>query len=57
MTTAGANEQRVAAVPPTENKRTYQLTSGFLRQEMADRANSSSLKIDYAERLMWYIYA
>ena len=53
MTTAGVNEQRVAAVPSTENKRTYQLSSGILRQEMADRANSSNLKINYAERLMW----
>ena len=35
------NEQRVAAVQPTENKRTHKLSSGFRCQEMADRVNSS----------------
>ena len=32
-------------VQPTENKRTHKLSSGFHRQEMTDRANSSDLEI------------
>ena len=38
------NEQRVAVVQLTENKRTHRLSSGLRRQEMADRANSSDLE-------------
>ena len=39
------NEQRVAIVQTTENEGTHQLNSGFPRQEMANRATSSDLKI------------
>ena len=39
------NEQRIAVVQPNKDKRTHQLSSGFRRLEMADRANSSDLEI------------
>ena len=45
LITVDVNEQKVAVVQPTENKRTNQLSSGFRRQEMADRANSSDLEM------------
>ena len=37
------NEQRVAIIQTIENEGTHQLNSGFPRQEMANRANSSDL--------------
>ena len=39
------NEQRVATVQTTEEEETHQLHSGSPRQEMANRAKSSDLKI------------
>ena len=45
LITVDVSEQRVTTVQPTENKRTHKLSSGFRRQEMADRANSSDLEI------------
>lgn len=39
------SKEGVAAVQPTKNKRKHQLSSGFRRQEMADRTNSSDLEI------------
>ena len=39
------SKEGVAAVQPTKNKRKHQLSSGFRRQEMAERANSSDLEI------------
>ena len=39
------NEQRVAIVQTTESERAHQLNSSFPSQEMANRANSSDLKI------------
>ena len=45
LITVDVNEQKVAVVQPTENKRTNQLSSGFRRQEIADRANSSDLEM------------
>ena len=42
------NEQRFAIVQTTENERAHQLSSGFLRQEMANRATSYDLKIRWA---------
>ena len=44
-TSDNVNEQRVAAVQPTENKRTRKVSRGFRRQAMADRTNSSDLEI------------
>ena len=44
LITVDVNEQGVAVVQPTENKRTHKLSSGFRRQKMADRANSSDLE-------------
>ena len=45
LITVDVNEQRVVVVQPTKNKRTHKLSSGFRRQEMADRANSSDLEM------------
>ena len=42
---SGLNQQRVAVVQTTRNERRHQLSSGFPRQEMANRANCSDLKI------------
>ena len=44
LITVDVNEQRVAVVQPTKNKRTHQLRRGPRRQGMADRANSSDLE-------------
>ena len=38
------NERRVAIVQTIENEREHQLSSGFPRQEMANRAYSSDFK-------------
>ena len=45
LVTVDVSEQRVTTVQLTENERTHKLSSGFRRQEMADRANSSDLEI------------
>ena len=45
LMTVDVNEQRVAVVQPTENKRRHKLSRGFRGQEMADRANSSDLEM------------
>ena len=39
------SEQSVAIVQTTSNLRTHQMSSSFPRQEIANRANSSDLKI------------
>ena len=39
------NEPRDAVVQPIENEGTHELRSGFRRQEMANRSNSSDLEI------------
>ena len=45
LITVDDNEQRTEIVQPPKNKRKHQLSSGFRRQEMADRTNSSDLEI------------
>ena len=45
LITTDVNEQGVAVVQLTENKRTHQLNSSFRPHKMADRVNSSDLEI------------
>ena len=45
MIRTDVNGERVAIVQTTDNEGAVQLNSGFPRQEMANRANSSDLKI------------
>ena len=45
MISGDVNEQKIAIVQTIENEGTHQLNSGFPRQEMANRATSSDLKI------------
>ena len=44
LITVDVNEQRLAVVQPTENKRTHQMSNGFRRQGMAERANYFDLE-------------